>query len=593
MPYDSNWLRHLEEERGRLEAQHTELENLRQEGQKEYDMLEEELKSLHETMTRLSNELQMQRDKHADIMTRQVYLIDRNETLSKQLDKIQTTLDDLHIGVLPIQDFPQDILRLIITEGASQNPKFRWTAMGTCRIWRAVASSTPMLWSHVCVHLGDEREDMLEVTRRTFQLGGQSSLDLELRFGPRPYPRNPSQPLHPNPPPSNAWHVSTRPGTWGVSHEVAPSIAPAHDLAWQFNDGVERDISIMNPNYGLACDYIDLIIPNVARCKRLLWWFAVRPSPLFGNWTWDTCWLYRRMRGVSMPYLKELDVSLGGYGLSAQNLVHITLRDCSSWHPLRTTSLTSLELFESQVDLDSILSTLDKQHSLVCLKIFHCRITTTARELGSLEGDPALEQRSTEDNRPPTPTVLRLSMLKEFTFYSNAKYIAGEAHLFRRVRCPNLMRAVMQCKNWEAVMAEVAGFLLGSPLLEDLAMSINSPDSLAIFFQTLTSVKRFEGIGRSYRTELGARFLTAASVPGTLPRLNQLGLDSPAPAADFLSWVRWRQESDLQPLTTFRGCLTVLTEDGESDEWADDRWIDGLTELGVELLDESWGFQSN
>ncbi|KZT51030.1 hypothetical protein CALCODRAFT_153912 [Calocera cornea HHB12733] len=115
-------------------------------------------------------------DEVAIILEQQDDVFMQIATCSVYLARVVNELEVLGIYRLPIQDFPSDILRLILLEASAVDRTFRWVAMGVCTKWRDILQSTPSLWSHVQVTFTLHDSDDLHITRRALHFGGQYPL---------------------------------------------------------------------------------------------------------------------------------------------------------------------------------------------------------------------------------------------------------------------------------------------------------------------------------------------------------------------------------------------------------------------------------
>ncbi|KZT51036.1 hypothetical protein CALCODRAFT_154243 [Calocera cornea HHB12733] len=569
---------HLDDERIRLQRSLVALECANVLAWKAHDALDRQRVSDQNEIDRLQLQLSDLLKTNNDRSEIMVAIAKQCQRQMESIDDTTERLRELDWSRLSIEKFPDDILRLIIMQATRSRPKFRWTAMGVCRHWRAVAETTPSLWSDIRIRFADHDEGLLDVARRALTFGGQSAIRMEFLFGPRP------SRAHDGwndgwPPADNAWGTPTQ----------TPA-APPNWMTWGTNGYPIDD----KPNYEFAFDYVNAVVPHLPRCHELLW-YVHNPGPGYSSprdpemWTWEASWIFRQMRTVDLSNLKRLEVDLGeryrgnhhpkavgAVCYAAQNLTYIDLR-FARWKPIRTTALQSLHLVSCEIAFDQLLSALADQHSLLSLRIWCCHFFRRARNPDS--DDESLSE-SSKSHR-----IIRLPSLEEFVYNWNSSNV-NEMLFFSRLSCPNLVRAVLRWSEaWEVLLSEVLGFFLRSTQLAELALSLRTSPSLEPIFQGLPSVRRFLGLinpgPESYGGSIGLSFLEAASAPGILPSLKHLALQCTPPEDALLTWVEDRRSStQTEDLLTFSGAVTV--EDVGNQEWKD-----ALRELGVEIEEEN------
>ncbi|KZO96478.1 hypothetical protein CALVIDRAFT_118147 [Calocera viscosa TUFC12733] len=515
--------------------------------------------------------------------------------LSKVLQGVLDELEVLDKGGLPMKNFPPDILRMIFLEAAAGDSRFRWVAMGVCRDWRSIAQLTPSLWSRLQIKFAHHNNAMLKVAREALSFGGQYPLQLHLLFCLPPVPPRRSRDASPRRNPPRGWsdiessdHDSDRDS----------DIEDWDEDGWRHVAGRAVDNWNRTPNYEFAWDYVDMIAPHLPRCKSLFW----QVSAISGDWwTWEACWIARRLDTIVLEHLKTMRIDLlsitlrtGGHHeqavhklcRAAPNLTRLSMRNVP-WNRLSTTTLHSLDLTDCKARLEDLLASLDEQNDLRILKLY-CTQTSVSLPPGSVITD---ERWQSEPSR--APRIVKLPALT-YLFYQSDRVFEEESEtLLSRLSCPRLQRAIIKGDVWGQTLSDMVTFLLRSPLLEELGLTLMSSDLLRPVFQSLPSVREF--VGMDSRT-LGwgsipgyQEFFSAALVPGALPSLQWLSLLDFCPLDMLIPWINDRNASGIgTPLKYFSTFPEHLYNDSPHSPDDGVSWREQLQELSVEVKPVGW-----
>lgn len=101
------------------------------------------------------------------------------------IKEVDHAAEELRWGRLRIQEFPEDILRLVFEHSVTESRHMQWVLPSVCGSWRGIALSTPSLWTHCAVTMLLERTSSAEGILRSVANSGTCPLDLDITFQDR------------------------------------------------------------------------------------------------------------------------------------------------------------------------------------------------------------------------------------------------------------------------------------------------------------------------------------------------------------------------------------------------------------------------